>query len=154
MREILPRLGTLVIAALLVFATLGWEGHSPRIMPVDAAPFFTYARIISQTVQGEIAPGQALFFLMVNLVGNVAVFVPLGFCLYLSLPSAPRRLVLATLVGMVFSLSLELGQLALPGRTTAIDDVVLNTLGTAIGGGMASIYARWQQRRAHGRRSA
>jgi glycopeptide antibiotics resistance protein len=154
MREILPRLGTLVIAALLVFATLGWEGHSPRAMPVDAAPFFGYARIISQTIQGEIAPGQSLFFLTVNLVGNVAVFIPLGFCLYLSLPSSPRRLVLATLVGGVFSLTLELGQLALPGRTTAIDDVVLNTLGVAIGGCIAVLCARWQQRRQHGRKSA
>jgi glycopeptide antibiotics resistance protein len=35
--------------------------------------------------------------------------------------------------GFLLSLSIELAQLAIPTRATDVDDVILNTLGTAIG---------------------
>jgi glycopeptide antibiotics resistance protein len=149
----LPRLGTIVVAAALVFATLGWQSDTPRPMAVDTAPFLVYAQVISQTVEGEIAPGQAVFFLIVNLAGNIAVFIPLGFLLYLSLPSSQRRLAAVILIGAALSLTVELGQLALPGRTTALDDVLLNALGTAFGGGLAITCVRWQKKR-HERQAA
>jgi glycopeptide antibiotics resistance protein len=149
----LSRLGTIVVAAALVFATLGWQSDTPRPMTVDTAPFLVYAHVVSQAVEGAMTPGQTAFFLIVNLAGNVAVFIPLGFLLYFSLPSSQRGLAAVVLVGTAFSLAVELGQLALPGRTTALDDVLLNALGAALGGGLATTYVRWQKKR-HGRQAA
>jgi glycopeptide antibiotics resistance protein len=36
-------------------------------------------------------------------------------------------------LALALSLFIELGQLAIPGRVTDVDDVILNTLGAAIG---------------------
>ncbi len=72
---------------------------------------------------------------LIGLVGNVVVFVPLGAALALALGGKPagRRLLLATLAGAGLSFGIELAQMALPSRVTAADDLVLNTVGTAVG---------------------
>ncbi|HHS96584.1 MAG TPA: VanZ family protein [Chloroflexi bacterium] len=83
-------------------------------------------------------PAAALGFspyLLIDLAGNVFVFVPLGATLVLALAGRPagRRLGLAVLLGAGFSLSIELVQAALPARVAQPGDWALNTLGTAIG---------------------
>jgi glycopeptide antibiotics resistance protein len=73
--------------------------------------------------------------LLIDLAGNVVVFVPLGAALAFALGSKPagHRLLLATLVGAVFGLTIELVQMAIPTRVAAPDDWLLNTTGVAIG---------------------
>jgi glycopeptide antibiotics resistance protein len=73
--------------------------------------------------------------LLIGLVGNVVVFVPLGAALALALRVKPvgRRFLMATLIGAVLSLSIELVQMAVPSRVTVLSDVLLNTVGTAAG---------------------
>ncbi len=73
----------------------------------------------------------AFWFVFINLLGNIVVFVPLGFGLAGAL--GRNRLGLAIGAGFAFSLMIELLQLAIPSRTTDIDDLIFNTLGTAIG---------------------
>lgn len=86
--------------------------------------------------------------LLIGLVGNVVVFVPLGAALALALRASPvgRRFLMATFVGAALSLSIELVQMAVPSRVTALSDVLLNTVGTAagalVGCWIASIYWR------------
>jgi glycopeptide antibiotics resistance protein len=72
---------------------------------------------------------------LIGLAGNVVVFVPLGAALALALGERPagRRLLLATLIGAGLSLGIELTQMALPSRVTAVDDLLLNAVGTAVG---------------------
>jgi glycopeptide antibiotics resistance protein len=72
---------------------------------------------------------------LIDLMGNVAVFVPLGATLVVALSDKPvrYRLALATLAGAGLSLLIELVQAALPSRVSAVDDSLLNTAGTAIG---------------------
>jgi glycopeptide antibiotics resistance protein len=72
---------------------------------------------------------------LIGLAGNVVVFVPLGLALALALHDRPvgRRLLLATLGGAGLSLAIEITQLAVPTRVAALDDWLLNTLGTTIG---------------------
>jgi glycopeptide antibiotics resistance protein len=83
-------------------------------------------------------------FLFVDVLGNIAVFVPLGAALAVAtLPtraatgqrtrSDKRRWLAIGAAGFLLSLSIELAQLAIPTRATDVDDVILNTLGTAIG---------------------
>jgi glycopeptide antibiotics resistance protein len=65
--------------------------------------------------------------------GNVALFLPLGFLLPLLMPRLDR---LWRTVGAGFALStaIELTQLAFPGvRRSDVNDVLMNTLGTALG---------------------
>lgn len=96
----------------------------------------------NQTVAADLAPltdpatAQGISaHLLIDLAGNVVVFAPLGAALALALGDEPvgRRLLLATLTGAGLSLCIELAQMALPSRVAALDDWLLNTVGTAIG---------------------
>jgi VanZ family protein len=66
---------------------------------------------------------------VINVVGNVALFLPLGATLCL-LGLRRREAVRA---GFVLSAMIEITQLFIPGRTTAVDDVLSNTLGALLG---------------------
>jgi glycopeptide antibiotics resistance protein len=73
--------------------------------------------------------------LLIDLAGNVVVFLPLGMALALALRDRPmgRRLLLATLGGAGLSLVIELVQTAIPTRVAAFDDWLLNTTGAFLG---------------------
>lgn len=75
---------------------------------------------------------------MINFLGNIAIFVPMGF-----LPPLLWRISGLKTVGICFSVSLtiEILQLFLP-RTTDIDDIWLNTLGGFLGVLLYRIYVR------------
>lgn len=77
--------------------------------------------------------------LLIDLAGNVVVFVPLGAALALALAGLPRWRppALATLGGAGLSLAIELLQTAIPSRVSGVDDWLLNTTGAAIGAGIA-----------------
>jgi glycopeptide antibiotics resistance protein len=88
--------------------------------------------------------GGSFNFLFVDGLGNVAAFVPLGAALAVAtLPkraaaggqtrSDRRRWLIVVAAGFLLSLSIELAQLAIPTRATDVDDVILNTLGAAVG---------------------
>ncbi len=78
-------------------------------------------------------------YLFVDVLGNVAVFIPLGAALgCATLIGRPRRRfwpwwLSVTGAGLLLSLFIEIAQLAIPSRVTDVDDVILNTLGTAAG---------------------
>ena len=81
-------------------------------------------------------------YLFIDVLGNVAVFVPFGAALAAAtLPGSRKRRrsgfwrwwLKMCLAGLALSLFIEIGQLAIPGRVTDVDDVILNALGTAIG---------------------
>jgi glycopeptide antibiotics resistance protein len=89
------------------------------------------------------AEGQAAFLLW-DVLGNLAVFVPFGAALAIAtLPTRAGGRPTCTFgkrwwlriagTGFLLSLSIELAQLLIPTRATDVDDVILNTLGTAIG---------------------
>jgi len=69
-------------------------------------------------------------FFLINIVGNILVFVPIGFfaCLLWRKPSFLKAL----LSGLLTSLVIELAQFPLE-RGTDIDDLWLNTLGALLG---------------------
>lgn len=75
---------------------------------------------------------------LVDWLGNVIFFVPLGIALALitwpSRRAASWRWALAViLMGAMFSIGVELGQLFVAGRATDVDDVILNTIGVVFG---------------------
>lgn len=76
---------------------------------------------------------------------NVLLFLPLGAALCLLRWQVTR----VTVAGLALSVSVELTQLAVPGRTTSVDDVILNTVGTAAGWGSALLLKRFACRLRH-----
>jgi|GEM_PF-3546848 len=73
------------------------------------------------------------YVLIENIVFNIFLFLPFGFFTSWRLSSTKvlRRILL---MGMCFSLCIELLQLLLPiGRSTTVDDIILNTVGAVIG---------------------
>ncbi|WP_061961495.1 VanZ family protein [Demequina flava] len=69
----------------------------------------------------------------VNVVGNVAMFMPLGLVLACLIPGGFwRRLTLATAAGLAFTVIIECLQFGM-GRVADIDDVILNTAGAFVG---------------------
>jgi len=67
-----------------------------------------------------------------DIVGNIVLFVPFGALLALRLPRlAP---VIVVVLGFVASCTIELGQLVVfTARDVSLNDIALNTSGTALG---------------------
>jgi glycopeptide antibiotics resistance protein len=76
---------------------------------------------------------------VINDVGNLLLFAPLGVVLFLR-RWPPRN---ALLAGLALSTSIEVVQLAVSGRTTSTADVIWNTLGT--GAGWAAAAFAWRR---------
>lgn len=75
---------------------------------------------------------------LIDWVGNVLFFIPLGAAL--ALIRWPGRAAAGwrwagwvVLTGALISTGIELGQLLVPGRATDVDDVILNTIGVVVG---------------------
>lgn len=93
------------------------------------APVAARVQIIPFADVTNISP----YVLIENIVFNILLFIPFGFFASWRLSSAKvlRRILP---MGMCFSLCIELLQLLMPiGRSTTVDDIILNTLGTVIG---------------------
>ena len=74
-------------------------------------------------------------YVVVDLIGNIVAFVPVGAALALALGHRRwrDRILLTALLGAALSLCIELLQLLLPTRVPGLDDWILNTGGAALG---------------------
>ena len=79
--------------------------------------------------------------LLLNVLGNVAMFIPTGIILPL-LYRKLDRLWKVVGVGALMSLGIEILQLPFFGRTTDADDLVQNTCGVLIGYGICALVRR------------
>jgi VanZ family protein len=115
----------------IALATLTPHGYpwSPGV--VQLVPFHTFRNYLDgyDTMQT----------MLLYVVGNVVMFLPLGLFLQLAL----RRWVALTVVlGLLASVSVEVLQLPIWSRSSDVDDVILNTLGTAVGAMLAAVVLR------------
>ncbi|MDE5824987.1 MAG: VanZ family protein [Lachnospiraceae bacterium] len=81
-------------------------------------------------------------------VGNIVWFVPFG--MYLQYMGKQKTLLHTTIYGFLFSLLIETLQYVFGTGFSELDDLVLNTLGAWIGGGLVKagtrfIACRWQE---------
>jgi glycopeptide antibiotics resistance protein len=125
------RAAALAYAAVLVVATLlpiRWRADlaryrsnwRPQLVPV-------------WNLVANLGDGDRRLATLAGAAANVALFVPLGLLLPLLVPRFDRlgRTVAA---GFALSAVIELSQVAFPGvRRADVNDVLLNTLGTAVG---------------------
>lgn len=94
-------------------------------------------------------------FLLIDVVGNMIVFMPIGFGLAgaLAQDAVIRTIRAAALGGFLLSLTIELLQLAVPTRTTDVDDLIFNTLGALLGAIAFTLVIRKPNRSAGGTQS-
>lgn len=76
--------------------------------------------------------------LLLNIIGNVGLFLPSGIVLPLLYRKLDRFWKVAA-AGAGMSLCIELLQLPFAGRATDVDDLILNTLGCMIGYGLFAL---------------
>ncbi len=77
----------------------------------------------------EVFENDNINYFLINFIGNIVMFMPIGFCLPVLWKIKGRYVILT---GFLISLFIELSQLFL-SRGTDVDDLILNTLGTAAG---------------------
>lgn len=80
---------------------------------------------------GDLFKESFSFFSIFQFVANIALFIPLGILLPMIWTSF-RKLSSTTIAGALLSICIELIQL-FSFRVTAVDDLLMNTLGTVIG---------------------
>jgi glycopeptide antibiotics resistance protein len=126
------RLLAVVYAALLVAATLlpiRWEPGLVHYPGDDYRPQLRPFRGSGTDVFKSSHP----LHMLGEHVGNVVLFMPLGFLLPLLEPRLDRRGRMLAL-GAATSLGIELSQTAMPGIHRAdVNDLILNTLGVGLG---------------------
>ena len=81
---------------------------------------------------------------LIDFLGNIVVFVPLGAAIAFALTGKSRkiRLSASTAIGAALSAMIELTQLTIPSRVSGFDDWLLNTVGVLIGAVIAVIINR------------
>lgn len=67
-----------------------------------------------------------------NVIGNILLFIPLGFCIPLFF-NKKNKLSKVILYGFTASLTIEVLQIFTPFNTTDIDDIIFNTFGSILG---------------------
>lgn len=70
---------------------------------------------------------------LVNIVGNIAAFLPFGLLLPALLPTRMRKLLAVFFMTYLFSLSVECVQMLTHVGIFDLDDIILNTLGGVLG---------------------
>jgi glycopeptide antibiotics resistance protein len=115
-------LGLLAVYAVIlagVTLTPGSESQSPSLIP-----FVEMWRELARSSRTNA---------LANSVGNIALFVPLGWLIPMTWPRM-RSLDLIVVAAVGLSVAIELSQfLFIDGRSPSTDDVILNTLGAAVG---------------------
>lgn len=93
--------------------------HETNLMPFKVI-FDTYREVFEN--------GYINYFI-INFVGNIALFIPIGFFISLLWNMSIKK---GTIVGLCLSLFIEICQLFLT-RGTDVDDLILNIIGTILG---------------------
>lgn len=131
-----------IVVVLLTWIALGHRGPSDQ-GEIRLIPFAHTDRMMRCLVQNCSFTERAARFILIDTIGNIVVFSPLGaalnFAIALYERSRPRTIIIATLIGMVVSIIYEIAQIWIPGRAVASDDVILNTIGAGLGAWGASL---------------
>lgn len=124
----------LLVTVGIIFATVWLSGHS--YSKVNAVPFEQIFWLKERVEQRPIST-QVLAVIIMPIVGNVLIFVPWGFLMFVTLYNLERptvqTYVLTILLGFSFTIAIEAWQYFLPSRVADINDVIWNTVGTIAG---------------------
>ena len=127
-RSLLPHFLATLYGLAIVYASL--QPFSNWMAPISGTPYFLVAPWPPRWVRYD-------------LLTNGAAYLPFGFFVGLVARwrAPPHPLAIATLTGAVLSLALETAQMFLPTRDANVADLLANTAGAALGGGVAMAFA-------------
>jgi glycopeptide antibiotics resistance protein len=124
----------LAITVAIIAGTISLSGKS--YTKVDPVPFEDVKHLIHR-LQHKALPTAIVSVIVMPIVGNVLLFLPWGFLMFISLYTVNRptiqTYVLTILLGFSFSAGIEAVQYFLPSRVADINDVIWNTAGTIAG---------------------
>ena len=124
----------IVVTAGICAVTLWTSGKS--YSKVDPIPFEDIRHIIRILARHPVST-RILAVIFVPIVGNVLLFLPWGFFMFIALYTVDRptvqTYVLTVLLGLTLTCSIEAVQYFLPSRVADINDIIWNTVGTLIG---------------------
>ncbi len=124
----------LAVTAAIAGITVWTAGKS--YTKVDTTPFHDIVDL-KERLDTRPVSTQILAVILVPIAGNILLFVPWGFLMFISLYSVERltlqTYLLTILIGLTLTLAIEAWQYFLPSRVSDINDVIWNTVGTIIG---------------------
>lgn len=148
-------------AAALAGAGVLWLTLRPADLPGDPTgtnwkPLEHHGRALSALLGEHPNREVLIYYLLTDVLGNVALFMPLGLAVAGALGGAGRsaalRLAWAAGLGAGLSVAIEGLQLLVPGRATDVDDVIFNVLGALVGAALLLVAERATRRGGRGRR--
>ena len=130
--------GPTIFARCALLGAVGWI-LALTIFPIPVgARWWRFHRLFSnmslvpfRTIGTQLSHGLERYEAR-QLLGNIALFAPLGLLLPVALKTF-RRAWPTLLVAAALSMMIETTQALLPGHSTDVDDVILNTTGAALG---------------------
>ncbi len=125
---------------VLSYIVLGHGGSSAVMDTFHAIPLLNLFQDVACIIQRCDAIKAAVLDLLIDGLGNIVVFVPFGAALTWALMDNRRPARTVTIIGAALSFVYEILQLSIPGRVVASGDIVLNTIGAAIGAYLVEIY--------------
>lgn len=84
----------------------------------------------------------AVAYPVLEFSANIALFVPFGILVALSMPRSRWRFGMTALISFASSCAIELIQLSIPTRVSTVSDVIANTLGGILGALVVRVLAR------------
>lgn len=124
----------LIVTAAIAGITVWTAGKS--YSKVDATPFDELS-MLRERFETKPISTHILAVIIVPILGNILLFVPWGFLMFISLYSVDRptaqTYLLTFLMGLTLTLFIEGWQYFLPSRVADINDVISNAAGTLLG---------------------
>ena len=128
----------LAYCALMLWLLFDRPGYEPGIpyteqLRYNLIPFETISRFLKVLIRGSSRGNET--HAIINLVGNVIMFIPLGFCLPM-IWEKQRKLWKVVLTTTLIITLVEIIQLLTLVGSCDTDDLILNVIGSAIGYGL------------------
>ena len=139
MKSVVVKRPVTIILLLLVTAAISgitvWTAGK-SYSKVDATPFDELSAL-RERLETKPVSTHIVAVIIVPILGNILLFVPWGFLMFISLYSVDRptaqTYLLTFLMGLTLTLCIEAWQYFLPSRVADINDVISNAAGTLLG---------------------
>jgi len=112
------------------------QGYSLKNITIEKINIIPF-KIVFETYY-EVVKNQNINYFLINFLGNIIMFMPIGFLVSILWKTSTKK---AVLIGFACSLCIEIIQLFI-NRGTDIDDLILNTFGTFCGVVMYKLICR------------
>ena len=120
------------VAVILRFVMFPFDTVDGQVQPLPFDPALAFPPRLNLVPFQEFFTYDSTRDMLVNVIGNCAMFVPTGIVLPIVWPKLDSFAKVVG-VGALISLAIELVQLPFHTRVTDVNDLLLNTAGVAIG---------------------